>query len=58
MSDWIEKIFKNDEVNPSFPSEKITAGGETKKCKIISITEQNTFLFEINEVKGNINKII
>jgi hypothetical protein len=42
----------------SFPSEKITAGGETKKCKIISITEQNTFLFEINEVKGNINKII
>ena len=42
----------------SFPSEKITAGGERKKCKIISISEQNTFIFEVNELKANINKII
>ena len=42
----------------SFPSEKITAGAERKKCKIISISEQNTFIFEVNELKANINKII
>ena len=42
----------------SFPSDTISAGGVQKKCKIISLTEQNTFVFEINELKANINKII
>lgn len=42
----------------SFPETDIGAGDTKKNCKVISITQQNTFVFELNEVIGNINKII
>lgn len=42
----------------SFPTKTITPGGIEKKCKVISLTMQNTFVFEIKTQKRNINKII
>ena len=42
----------------SFPKKTITPGGIEKKCKVISLTMQNTFVFEIKTQKRNINKII
>jgi hypothetical protein len=42
----------------SFPKKTVTPGGIEKKCKVISLTVQNTFVFEIKTQKRNINKII
>ena len=42
----------------SFPVSDIGAGNVKKNCKVVSVTQQNTFVFEMNEVIGNINKII
>ena len=42
----------------SFPEKSFSSGNIEKECKVVSITQQNTFVFELNEVVGNINKII